>query len=335
MARGRSSRRAGRHAVGRARPLLTALALTAVAALPALVPPAHAVVVCQRKQKLTLRADQCKTKETQVADLSAVVARGTDLTARAPQVDSVKLQLGFACPGAPSLKLVASNFDSDPHDGSLIVERAGGGCRSLDGNQAACVASFQNGDPFDDRRDPQATPCFFFNNQCLPCSLRAEGLGHVCPNTCTPPPTCADATRTVFAGGSDIEACQQFEVQADCEKAWHAGGNPTALAASCFWTGSACEGCGPHNQNKGSCTNTCAPSLTHPTCKDPTRVTFAGGPQSDACEQFNGNQANCEKAYHEGGDGIAASCWFQTSSTNCNGCGLRHELAGDCTNTCL
>ena len=84
------------------------VALAVVTALPALVRPADAVVICQRKNKVTLRADKCAKKETLVADLATVTARGNDLATRAPQVDTAKLQLGFLCPGNPALKLVVS-----------------------------------------------------------------------------------------------------------------------------------------------------------------------------------------------------------------------------------
>ncbi len=283
-----------------------------------------------------MRSDKCAKKETLVADIATITTRGNDLTQRGTQLGAAKLQLGFTCPGDPSRKLVPSVFVGQVRDGSAVTERPGGGCRTLDGNQAACVAAFQNGDPFSDRIDSPAASCFFFRGKCQPCQPRAEGLARACTNTCSPPPKCADATRTVFSGGPDIDACRQFNTQVDCEKAWHVPGRDrTNSAASCFWNGTACRGCGPFHRDAGDCTNSCAPGVTHPTCKDPARVTFAGGPDSDACTTFNGNQVNCEKAFHEGSDGIAATCWFETSSTDCKGCGLRHELAGHCTNTCL
>jgi hypothetical protein len=311
----------------------------AAASLVAIARPADALVICQRKKKVTLRSGTCKAKETLVGDLDAVSARGNDLKARGTQVDALMGELGFACAGDPTRKLVLSKFDTQVQDGSVTQERLGGGCRSLDGNQAACVASFQNGDPFDDRKDPQVTSCFFFRGKCLPCSPNVESRTGACTNTCFKVPSCADATRTVFAGGADQGACGNFGTQADCEKAWHVSDDVTAtfIAASCFWdaVNTRCKGCGRTNAFAGKCTNSCAATPAPPTCKDATRVTFIGGPELEACTKYDADQTNCEKSYHIGGDGIAASCWFDTSSTNCHGCGLRNEINSKCTNTCL
>lgn len=334
MAGGCTSRRTGRRVT---RLLRSAVALgLVVSALPAFVRPADAILVCQRKKKVVLRGDNCARKETLVVDLGTITARGNDLTQRGTQIDAAKAQLGFTCPADPSRTLVLSKFAGPVRDGSVVNERPGGGCRTLDGNQTACVAAFQNGDPFTNRRIPQALPCFYTRGKCLPCMPRAEGRAQACRNSCFPPPVCADATRTVFAGGPGEDSCRSFTTQVDCEKAWHVAGiERPPSAASCYWTGSACNGCGPRHRNAADCTNSCAPGSTHPSCKDPVRVTFAGGPRQDACTVYNGNQATCETAFHEGADGIAATCWFEASSTNCRGCGLRHELAGHCINTCL
>jgi len=152
-----------------------------------------------------------------------------------------------------------------------VNERPGGGCRTLDGNQAACVAAFQNGDPFTTREIPQALPCFYIHGKCLPCQPRAEG-SQACRNSCFPPPVCADATRTLFAGGPGSDSCRSSTTQVDCEKTWHVGGIERPLsAATCYWTGTQCNGCGPRHRNAGDCTNSCAPGLTHPSCKDPAR----------------------------------------------------------------
>lgn len=62
---------------------------------------------------------------------------------------------------------------------------------------------------------------------------------------------------------------------------------------------------------------------------DPTRTIFAGGPNTAACRQFDGDQASCEAAWHFGGAG-AASCFYDSGS--CLGCGPNNS--GSCTNTC-
>jgi hypothetical protein len=70
---------------------------------------------------------------------------------------------------------------------------------------------------------------------------------------------------------------------------------------------------------------------------DPSRILFAGGPNSGACHTYDNDQVNCEQAYHmTGGDcGGAASCYFDFFSGDCNGCGPNNESAGSCINTCL
>ncbi|MCZ6715308.1 MAG: hypothetical protein O7B29_15320, partial [Deltaproteobacteria bacterium] len=57
-----------------------------------------------------------------------------------------------------------------------------------------------------------------------------------------------------------------------CESAWHLGDTG---AASCFFEGSLCPGCGPINEALELCTNTCVSSTS---CDDPQRTIFAGGP---------------------------------------------------------
>jgi hypothetical protein len=217
-----------------------------------------------------------------------------------------------------------------------------------------------------------------------------------CTNTCAPPVTCADPTRTLFAGGPLTDACRQFDGdQSSCEIAWHVGGG--RFAAPCFVvpaTGE-CRGCGPTNELAGRCENTCAPpvvcqdpslamaggpgscggldeaacaggwevtalripascffdgavcrpctvtaeadGLCTDTCRpaaacdDPSRDIFAGGIGSEACRQFDGDEASCARAWETGAEGGAASCVF---TVPCRGCGPPNEARGDCTNTC-
>jgi hypothetical protein len=170
--------------------------------------------------------------------------------------------------------------------------------------------------------------CFNDGFDCRGCGPSNEGNGE-CRNTCTQgPPACpSDPTRTIFAGGPNTQACHQFDGdQGSCEQAFALG---AAGVASCFYDFGSCSGCGPNNL--GDCTNTCAP----PTCPgDVTRTIFAGGPQTSACHTFDGNQTNCEKAYHQGDGGIVASCYYDTDDDECFGCGPNNEEAGNCTNTC-
>jgi hypothetical protein len=116
-----------------------------------------------------------------------------------------------------------------------------------------------------------------------------------------------------------------------CEQSFHRGGNGLA---SCFWTGTACKGCGPGNERNGLCMDECRVN----TCaEDPTRV-FAGpafsGTSGGACRQFDGNQTSCNNAFTFGDDGFA-SCFYNSNTNECRGCGSNNEGNGACTNTCL
>lgn len=149
--------------------------------------------------------------------------------------------------------------------------------------------------------------------------------------TCSPAPTCpADPSRVLYAGGPGTSACTQFDGnQALCEQAFHLGGGGVA---SCFWDEDSeqCRGCGPSNQADGNCVNTCDP----PVCiGDATRTIFAGGPGSNACGQFDGDQSSCEQAFHIGQSGIA-SCFYDTGDDTCRGCGANNVDEGLCTNSC-
>jgi len=317
-----------------------ALAAFAASLLPA-VPDAGAVLVCQSKKKTdlaVLRADRCKKKENVALDLSNVLDMQASAAAdQSTRLTSAQVDYGITCPGDPTRTLVESKFSRGTTTGA-IQERPGGGCRTLDGNQASCVKAFQNNDPFADRREWRASSCLYHKGLCLPCTDSVTRRGG-CVNTCIgAAPTCADPTRTVFLGGPSGDVCQDPKTQVDCEKSWHLGRlSPGHPSASCYWTGTACRGCGPRHANQGDCTNTCD-TTPHPTCKDAARTTFVGGPRADTahtCKNFNGNQAMCEVSYHVTGEGTAATCWYDTAGAQCLGCGLRWELIGKCNNTCL
>jgi hypothetical protein len=68
--------------------------------------------------------------------------------------------------------------------------------------------------------------------------------------------------------------------------------------------------------------------------RDPTRTIYAGGPSTQACQQFNGDPTSCAHAFHRGASGIA-SCFYDTFDQECRGCGQGNQGTGDCLNTCL
>jgi len=81
-----------------------------------------------------------------------------------------------------------------------------------------------------------------------------DGIFYECRTVAS---TCADPARTDFVGGPDSNACRSLSDQPACEAAWHIGNGG---AASCFWDGAECRGCGPNNEDGGDCTNTCLPA---------------------------------------------------------------------------
>ncbi|NUN15591.1 MAG: hypothetical protein HUU55_18360 [Myxococcales bacterium] len=146
---------------------------------------------------------------------------------------------------------------------------------------------------------------------------------------CTPPP-CLDPTRTLFVGGPTGQVCQVYSNnQTACEKAWHMA---ITGAASCFWDGDQCSGCGGVREGDGDCTNTCQGPVT---CAGaPKRTLFAGDRLHGACLQYNNDALACEKAFHRGSTGIA-SCFYAVQTQECVGCGKNHALQGNCVNECL
>jgi hypothetical protein len=297
----------------RSRQLAWLVALAA--SIPVVVPSrdAQATVVCQRKKKVKLRVDACKGKETLVEDLAALQA---NLGTTQGQVKNLVTQLRTECTAAPNLTKASS-------DKSFYFDNinCGGGCRAFDGNRAGCEGAWTDS-------EEGATSCFFFKNLCLPCEdcgLR----GRACTNACRAPeprPTCQDATRTQFVGGPNTEACKALTTQASCEMAFHRTRHDTA--ASCYWTGTACEGCGPNREGNGACTNTCTTGIT---CADPTRTV-----RKARCRDVGNDPTMCATAWHVARDegNVAASCWFDTQETQCKGCGLRQEVKGVCDNVC-
>lgn len=193
-------------------------------------------------------------------------------------------------------------------------------CRQLDDDPAQCNLAYQR------ERDGRFASCFP-SQLCDACGDDESGY---CLNSCVPPPTCVDQTRPNFVGGPDTSACQQFDSnQAACEQAFHLGADGVA---PCYYDADdeRCRGCGLRNESDGDCTNTC---IAQPTCLDQSRTTYAGGPGTDACRQFDNDQGACEAAFHRGGNGRPAPCFYDEDD-ECRGCGPSNEGAGVCINTC-
>ncbi len=216
----------------------------------------------------------------------------------------------------------------------------GPGCDRLDGYPAACEAAFVRvGD------DLLTTSCYVGLLDCVPCGHSPEGGPATLPeeqrgddppvgclNTCVPPPTCVDASRTVFAGGPGTQACHQYDGnQAACETAYAQSGHHGVVTCWYNATYSRCSGCIPEDEAHGRCSNTCQPP---PTCVDASRTVFAGGPGTQACHQYDGDQAACEAAFARSGEGPIVSCHYDPGTSSCHGCSPSREYELECTNTC-
>lgn len=151
--------------------------------------------------------------------------------------------------------------------------------------------------------------------------------------SCIDPVCAGDPSRTLFAGTQTTSACKTFDGDpASCALAFHEGSKGIA---SCFYNVGTdeCLGCGPWNANNGDCINTC--QIADPVCEgDPSRTFYAGGPYWSACNLFDGDEAGCATAFHHGQTSGVWSCYYDSSTDICSGCGYFNALAGLCENTC-
>jgi hypothetical protein len=212
---------------------------------------------------------------------------------------------------------------------------AGSDCGQLDEQPTSCAKAFQRG------QNGSFDSCFV-TFECLPCgndeapdvtgSTQLSDFGPFCTNTCVPPPTCLDSSRTMFVGPRGTQACQHFDGdQTSCLQSFELERDGTP--ATCFFDSQLndCFGCSQSSEANGKCTNTCVPP---PSCPlDSSRTIFAGGPDTEACHQFDGDQTSCVKAFHRGDSGIA-SCFYNATNNECLGCGPSNESRGKCTNSC-
>ena len=232
-----------------------------------------------------------------------------------PPIDS-------ACPGLCMIDctcLSAPDCDGDPSRNVFIgAENA---CNNLN-NQALCEDAFV-------LNSAGVTSCWWDGGECLDCTP-SDQADAACVNTCHPPVCNGDPARTTFVGGPESPDCSQFDGnQSACQTAFGIGENGVT---SCFYDTNTdeCLSCEASNQENGDCTNSCA------TCDaDPTRTVYAGGPNTSACTQFDGNPAVCESAFHRTQCGTTASCFYDPNSGDCRGCGPQNESDGSCTNTCV
>ncbi len=207
------------------------------------------------------------------------------------------------------------------------------GCNDpvLDGDEIACLAGYQR-DAFG---SAQACAYDATTGNCFACDWEKDALGQ-CTNTCAPaPPSCdGDATRTIYVGGSNTDACRIFDGSPlACAKAYHR--TETGAIASCEYHNGYCLGCGPWNESgyrSGfTCQNTCASGSDLVCAGNPERTILAGAVEDEACSYMS-TQDECEHAFHVTYRGTIASCYW--TGTYCSGCGPYNECSGECVNEC-
>jgi hypothetical protein len=124
-------------------------------------------------------------------------------------------------------------------------------CHAFDGDQTGCESAYHLDQCYN------AASCYYDvdNATCNGCGPNNQQNG-ACVNSCkTGPASCdLDPSRILFGGGPGTGACGDFLDQASCLSAFHVG---QCGAASCYWSGASCQGCGPNNLFGGECFNTC------------------------------------------------------------------------------
>ena len=277
---------------------------------------ADAAQMCQvgKTKQVRLRAGSCRKKETSLFDTATSASAVADLQARATRTET---SLAQTCPDDPTRTLISPNRDTN---GLLFMLGYVGFslCRTLDGNQAACNASFEPG-------AYGAAACAYVAGKCLTCDLVLDAAG-VCRNTCMPALTCADVTRPTRVG-----SCEDVATQPACQAAFtlsldYATPTDVVRAASCFWDGAACKRCDPERTSAGSCSNSCVGASDLPVCR-------AAGHAFGHCSALNGNPAACNMTYELSRYGTQ-TCWYDVGPGDCNGCDPVAESQGKCTNGC-
>lgn len=272
--------------------------------------------------------------------------------------ESCVCSLDSSCCGAewtPFCVLLAATACEPACSCAKTCEGAAGDCASANGSQgcaeAACCGFVCGADSFccevlwDEGCAQSASNLCALPPSCPPedpaCFDCGDGTCGTlescsnCPSDCgqcpaCPPPSCADAARTVFLGGPGNAACSLAVDDTECQQAYIQGGGGVA---SCFVDGDTgdCLGCGTSNEVSGLCTNACTGP---PACPlDPARTLTPSGAGSMGCSTHDGDPAACEAAFIEGGSGIA-SCFFTASTGKCRGCGVSNAQSGLCSNSC-
>ncbi|MEM7101413.1 MAG: hypothetical protein AAF541_24400, partial [Pseudomonadota bacterium] len=179
-----------------------------------------------------------------------------------------------------------------------------------------------------------------------------ELSGSICDDACQCPERCPGAggacDEANGSAGCDDASCCANVCATDpycCEVIWDAACATTALFACglvgpCPAADPLCAFCGngtcANGESCASCPADCGacPACELPTCADPARTLFVGGPGTQACQVLSGDEAACNAAFHVGNNGDIASCVFDDFDGSCRGCGPARANAGACTDAC-
>jgi hypothetical protein len=203
--------------------------------------------------------------------------------------------------------------------GSTRTQWAGfgaGSCRRFDGDAAGCAAAYYS--------DETGTfTCFESAGQCLACDPAAQVAG-ACTYGCTPPHTCAEASRDVFVGYYNCWAL--FDDAAACERAFQtSAGSQNGTMACVVGSDGYCTWCDANGETEGFCINTCE---IPPACTgDATRAAVP------ACYVYDADPNACTRAYTADPDGAPAACFVNTDGS-CAPCNRFIEREGWCINAC-
>jgi len=186
---------------------------------------------------------------------------------------------------------------------------ADGGCRHLDGDEAACAIAYEEyaGEP---------DSCVFVAGECLSSAMAGE-VGVIAPNVCTPPPPeCDGDPARVYAGNCNLLA----EDQDACEMSYEASGGG---AVGCEFPFDFCVSCAIPQPG---CVNACDP----PACSgEPARVLAGVG--GEQCRAFDGDPGGCAGAFVVTRCG-EAPCIYDADAGECRAC--RIDDPDGCANTC-
>jgi hypothetical protein len=290
-------------------------------------PDADAAVVCQRGNKIKLRAEACKQRETKLFDTGEVGVERERVTGHDARLDEheTRLDAGEGRLDDDEQRLgdteaaLVQHCEGDPTRRPVVFTRVGfslAPCRMLDADPQACGQAFQLG------LFGFSESCVHLQGNCIGCALQLEVAG-LCQNTCESF-SCVDTTRT--NAGSCVNLSEnECNMSFGLTFAFPTPENRTQTT-SCFWNEDEfdCENCDPAVISQGLCQNTCLTPDQFPRCR-------AAGRTYGDCGQLDGNEVRCNATYQFTERGTA-TCWYDAGV--CEPCEPANEGEGKCSNDC-